>query len=181
MRLIVNVLLFFCLVAPAFSEVIWEQNFDDYDDWTHTQPTGSSDYSAYEGEGTIPPNFHSIRDAGSFYTDKGNNNFYIDNTNYRGASGKSLTFWIESDTRGGGGAGWSSDSILGINLSTGYNELYIQYWIKYQSGWQWDNSSTENESKNSISVTHWRGGDPFVFFSDGNQRPIADLHLVKFG
>lgn len=163
-----------CVVPRlSYGDVIFQENFDSQNDWQLTQPIGSSTaISAYRGESTIPPNFHSYRIQGSAYNNNQRNSIIIDSTNARGRSGKAMTFWNESgDTNCDAGGGWCSDNQIGIYLPDGYNELYISFYIKFQKGWKWSNESSVMQK--FYRATHWHGNSPYLFFNDGNQRPLS--------
>lgn len=170
---ILLILVFTALPQPAQSEIVFEENFDSQPDWELTQPLGSnSAISAYRGESSIPPGFHSYRIQGSSYQTNRHNSIIIDSTNARGGSGKAITFWNEAgDTNCDAGGGWCSDNQIGISLPKGYNELYVRFYIKFQYGWKWSNESSVMHK--IYRVTHWEGGSPYLFFSNGNQHPLS--------
>ncbi len=161
------------LAQSSQGEIIFEENFDSQPDWQLTQPIGSNTaISSYNGENTIPTGFHSYRIQGSSYQNNQHNSIIIDNTNARGGLGKGMTFWNESgDTNCDSGGGWCSDNQIGIHLPNGHNELYVSYYIKFQSNWKWSNEASIMEK--IWRVSHYHGGSPYIFFSNGNQHPLA--------
>jgi hypothetical protein len=163
-------------IPTGGSKIVFQDNFDGHNIWTVTQPSGSTAKSAYQGETSILSGYHSYYVAGSYYSNPKNNSLILDNFNYRGCSGKGLTFWNESDTRGDG---WASDNHqIGISLPKGYDELYARFYIKFQPGWKW---AANADSKQKIAgFTHYHGQSPFQYLSGGNQHPIAGLHIAKY-
>lgn len=160
--------------STCFSEIIFEDNFDGHDDWVIEQPVAPTAANAYQGESSILPGYHSYYIAGSYYANKGMNSLILDNSNFRGLSGKALTFWNESDLRGDG---WASDNQIGIYLPKGYDEMYISFYIKFQPGWKW---ATTDADQKILRASHYHGDSPFKYFADGNQHPLANLNIVKF-
>lgn len=163
------------LCSAGYSEILFQDSFDGHNNWTVKQPSGSTADSAYQGETSVLSGYHSYYVAGSYYSNPKNNSLILDTYNYRGDSGKGLTFWNESDTRGDG---WASDNQLGVSLPKGYDDLYARFYIKFQPGWKWT-SSADSEQK-IARFTHYHGKSPFQYFSGGNQHPIAGLHIAKF-
>lgn len=156
-------------------EILHQDNFDLHEDWTINQPIAPFAATAHQGEESILDGYHSYYIAGSYYTDIGNNSLILNQFNHRGVSGKGLTFWNESDTRGDG---WASDNQLGVYLPEGYDELYARFYIKFQPGWRWTH---DGESEQKLArFTHYHGGSPFQYFEGGNQHPIAGLHIAKY-
>ena len=165
----------FISLQICFAEVIFHDNFDTHPDWELQQPLGGTNaLQAYNGEASIPTGYHSYRISGSYFSDPGNNSIIINSVNARNGSGKSITFWNESNDRGDG---WASDNQLGIYFPKGYSEVYVRFYIRFQEGWQWN--STQAYEK-IFRMTHYHGGSPYVFFSDGNQHPIAGAHIARY-
>ncbi len=100
------------------------------------------------------------------------NTLTINNSQYRGASGKSAIFWQE----GRFGGDWCSDEQL-IKTFSEQSEVWVGFWIKFQPGWVWK-ANSENYAK-IIRFTHYHGGSPISYFEGGNMRPIAGMHLYQ--
>ncbi len=82
-----------------------------------------------------------------------------------GGQGKSAVFWRESH----GGKDWNSDGTLHRYFDQGYDELYIEFWIKFDSNITIGN----NESSKIFRVESWNGeGSEFQGFIGGNLGPM---------
>ena len=176
------IILCLIVIVPIYSwgEILFTTNFDNYQDWSPMQGTAYYSCSSYSwSEQCIPPppGFSGYNVQGTFYTSPGHNTLNIDSTNHRGATGKALTYWNESN---GGGGEWASDGMLFIHLnSTGYEELYVRFYIKFQPGWQW--STSAEPMQKFFRITNYDGiGSPFKFFQDGSHHPAFFADLAKF-
>jgi hypothetical protein len=170
------------LSNQAQAEIIWQENFDSQSDWELTQSTTGDTISSWQGESNIPPNFNFIRIAPSVYDENNqHNSMMINNSNYRGSSGKGLTFWVESgDQTCGSGAHWCSDSLLGINLTgdittpdgttrDGYEELWVKLYIKFDTAWDMRETRSTFPMHKMLRTEWWSGGHaPWIYFGDGD-------------
>jgi len=166
----------------AQAEVIWQENFDNQDNWELEQSTSDVVISSWQGENNIPPNFNFIRIAPSVYDENNqHNSMIIDSSNHRGIAGKGLTFWVESgDQSCGSGAHWCSDSLLGVNLTDatatdgvtrdGYEEIWVKLYIKFDS--EWDMKVTRNTfPMHKFFRTEWWSGEfaPWSYFNGSSR------------
>jgi len=103
--LVLLILLVLCSLSFA-DTVVFQDNFDSHADWQSPEQNYSSgsDDSEQDGDhdtpctscpqdGAVYSGLYSARASWSDY--RGNRTMNIDNTNYRGASGKGLTFYME--------------------------------------------------------------------------------------
>jgi hypothetical protein len=163
------------------AEILWQENFDSQADWQLTQPQApAQSLSAWQGESTIPPNFDMYYIRAYEIDENQHNSIIISSTNARGGTGKAATFWNESCSES---SSWQSDNQIGTNLpeSQGYNEIWVQSWIKFDPTWQF---STTNSSQDKMGrVGHYDGtGSPFQFGgSNGNVQPMMIWGLSKWG
>ncbi len=171
----------FCL-SILFSQCSWgailfEDNFDNHDDWGPVQPSsGQMSEECGIGCTTAPDGYAGWRMQASAYNNSKNSTMEIDSTNYRGASGKALTYWSELCDN----CGWASDGLLNIELdSVGFPELYVRLFIKFQPGWQWATSTSPIQK--FLHISHFNGGNPFTFFQDGSHGPLFIPDLAKWG
>ena len=153
--------------------VIFEDNFDDHSFWSPNQTLTS--FAFWNNEAHIPRGFHSYRVQGSLYDNIGNNTIIIDNSNFRGSSGKAITFWNESASDR---STWASDGLLGLNLTEDYEELYVRFFIKFDPNWQWNTG--ESPQQKFFRASHWNGSNPFVMFADGAHQPMVIHGLAKW-
>ncbi len=168
----------FIFSQVSYGTVLFEDNFDSHTDWSPTQLVGSN-VSCWGNCSTDPTGYDGYFIQMTSFTSAGHNTMTIDSTNHRGASGKGLTYWSESCSPcAGGGSGWGSDGLLNINLSPGYTDLYTRFFIKFQPGWQW--STSQSPMQKFIHISHYKGGDPFKYFTGGNHQPIAVADLAKY-
>ena len=176
-----NKIIALCFVAGILSlsfsdnimaEVIFEENFDSQADWQIAQGYGGNDAKSAVEDSTVPPGFYTYRIQDSSYPNNTHNSIIIDSTIARGGVGKGITFWNESgDTNCDYGGGWCSDNEIGIRLPNGYNELWTRYYMKFDPTWKWSNEASIMIKL--FRVTHYHGGNPFVFFEGGNQHPLV--------
>lgn len=169
---IITLLLLSC-VSYIYSEVIFEDDFNNQPDWQIQQRKAPLADLAYRGESTIPPKWFFYYVAGSYFNNSGHNSLIIDDSHYRGKVGKGVTFWVEADSRNDG---WASDSQLGVNF-TGQNDVYIRFYIKYDPNWQW--ASGKQSLEKVVRFTHYWGASPIKYFQDGNQHPIGQVNIAK--
>ncbi len=184
MNLITLLLLNLILLSfPAFSNstVVFEDNFDNHPDWSPTQGYG-------QGSGTIncnpgscssaPSGYIAYRIQGSEYIDKKQNTMNIDSTNYRGSSGKGFTYYNEVCDR----CGWASDGLLAVKLASptsGFSELYVRHYIKFQPSWIWN--TTESPMIKMLHVfSHDGTGSVWDYFAPTPNKPLFIARPAKF-
>ena len=103
---------------------------------------------------------------GSGYNNAQNNTLNIDTSNHRGSSGKSLTYWSEVQD-----ALWATSGLLNLKLNpAGYSELYIRFYIKFQTGWKWRNTGQEPMQKFFKSYTLGWNRSLLGFFSTSSNK-----------
>jgi len=167
---------FLCAIATIFifpsylfSAVIFQDNFDNLDDWQPAHGTKCS-YSGTPGCDNVPGNWTYYVNDEMWEEPTYEGTIRINSDNYRGGSGKGYTQWNESNN-GNSGDGWGADGILAKNLGADYNEIYVRFYIKFQSDFSW---GTADENKIKIfRAYHYDGsGNVFAYFSGGNSAPI---------
>lgn len=175
MRLLTILATILLSVATAHSEILFETNFDSIADWEPNQPIVTRD-TCWDGgnEGTcvgsavVPEGFDgwTLEDS-KFATSKGC--VKITNGNYRGGSGKALTFTDENVLN----AGWFNDKILSVKLGADYEEIWVTFWMYFEPGFTW--STANSPGHKFVRITHYKGGlsNPFIFFAAGNQQPVT--------
>ncbi|WP_281999185.1 Ig-like domain-containing protein [Geotalea uraniireducens] len=139
----------------CYGAVVFEDNFDSQTDWNvNGQYEGSecsvssctsSSYPANWNFYRTVPGSTGLNPVASIRRLPGN---LADHTS---GSGKAYIVYNESVS----GVNWPGDGIIGkyFGSTANYNELYIRFWLRTQSGWQ---SATSAQSK-IFRVTHWRG------------------------
>ncbi len=173
-------------VGTSFAQVIFEDNFDSQADWWPTcLQCGNNDAGYNNGadlDGT-PAGWSYWRNEeywnpypSSGATPNSHPSLEVSDANHYGSSGKALTNWHESQPNSNG---WGSDAILAKYLGSNYKELYVQFKIKLQPGWQW---ASGTPSEKMFRVFHWdteTKGQGLFFKNDtvGTEAPlvISDL------
>jgi hypothetical protein len=145
-----QVLMLFCLFAlafPCYGGVVFEDNFDSSPDWNtagqyegnecsplgvgapssnicpaNTYPQNWSGYRSVPGTAGLNPVVSIGRPP--------------DNVDHTTGTGKAAVIRSESVA----GVNWPGDGILLKYFGAEYNEVYIQFWLKAQSGWKFDTS-----------------------------------------
>lgn len=174
MRIISTFIIFIFLITSAQAGVVFEDNFDDHDDWSPTQPPlGQSSYDCGASCSTQPDGYHSYYIKHSVYNPAGNNTININNSQYRGGSGKAFIHWSESDS----GSNWPADGQLSLELPSEYTEIYVRFYIKFQSDWEWATGMSPGQKFSRTS--HYVGGSPFSYHDPRNQRPLSTALLNK--
>ena len=144
-------------------------------DWSPTQQQGAVNCRSDYGCSTAPQGYAGYRLAGSVYSSSGNDTINISSANRRGISGKGFTFWNEVCDS----CGWASDGLLDIKLNqSGYSELYVRFFIKFQPGWQW--STSVSPIQKFFRISHYKGGNPFVYGPSGSHGPLVITDLAKY-
>ncbi len=122
----------FLWAAPANAGVIFQDNFDSQADWTRTQPLNQLQTCWVNCN--VPSGWDHYYDGFSYCPGgPGNNNMYLNGVNFRGASGKGMTFWDESCVD----FVEDSDGNLGKFLGADYQEVYMRFYIKFSPTYQW--------------------------------------------
>ena len=125
--------------APVGAEVIFEENFDDQPDWTggmhpHTKS------SRFPPQDIIPEGWFAARHDPTWAPSKGHPDRHealeILSSNVdkaRGGEGKSMVHWRDSYDPGWNR--WNSESLLLKRFPGGYDELYVEFWIRFSPEW----------------------------------------------
>ena len=163
-RLTVLILFLLYIICPinAFAGVIYQQNFDSLAEWSPAQPQKFLSPT----EPSAPPSFYSAVVAPSIYeNDAKHNTMNITGSSSEfayGGTGKSFVYWNETEEPNGD---WDSDGLISIKLTNnwndGYDELWITYYIKFQSGWRWHDDGIISPSQDCrqkfLHVSHYTG------------------------
>lgn len=160
--------------TTAFGEVVFEDDFDAHSDWSPTQQSSSIDSeSCSVGDCSIPDGYGGWRLGGG----EGNNNtLNIGAANARGGTGKAFTIWDESV------GGYVNDGLLDIALDEdGYYELFVRFYLKFQSGWLWDADASTGHK--FLHVTHYDpllGSTRYDFFHASQNKPRYVFQLDRY-
>ena len=170
---------FTVIAGPGYCEVLFQDNFDSHPDWSPNQRTMSQ--GSYECWGasclTTPAEYIGYRVGKSSFIPVGHNTINIDSSQHRGPTGKAFVLWSESATN----PSWPSDGLLCVLLEKGYPELYVRFYIKFQSNWQWKAAASSQQK--FFRISHYRnsGGNPFGMKAEQHPMFIADLRKGHSG
>lgn len=119
--------------------ILFEDNFNSRPDWSPVQNfDGKTCKLGDNCSDPIPDGYYDYRIAGyevCSNLDGLHDTLNINSLNARGGSGKGLTVWNEACLSRSGS--WGSDGLLGVDFAP-QNEVYVRFWIKFQSDWQWE-------------------------------------------
>jgi hypothetical protein len=131
-------LIFFASLSPinAPGAILFEDNFDSQADWnvnheydgecSYPCPTAPAGWNAAR---MVPGNAQFIHPTGSVQRMPGG---LPDHTGT--GTGKAYVIWAESNNT----INWLGDSLLAKVFPQDHPEIYFRFWIRTQSGWQWD-------------------------------------------
>ena len=184
---LINKLVQFSLISSFFispdfghTEILFEDNFDNHPDWTVTQQLYPNRISCTSTEtcSTPPPTgYAGYTVQGSPYTPVGHNTININSDNHRGTTGKGLTMWNES----GATTYWWSDGLLVVTLPQEYSELYVQFYVKFQSNWEWADNGKSLFQK-MFRIAHCSNYNEMFNMQPYNQpMVISDLYKGNSG
>lgn len=168
------------MISQGMGQIIFSDNFDSHSNWSPTQKTGGQVNAASSSDSQELPSgggydYYCI--DGSSYSDKGENTLNIDSHVFMGTSGKAFIFYSEKQNTNG----WGNDGLLGIQLpggETGYNEIFIRFYVKFQAGWRWQ--SNADIGQKMLHVAHHKSSDSKqAFFSITENKPRAFFKIYK--
>jgi len=162
----------------ASGEVVFKENFDDQPDWTSTM-FSTVNIQKKSGGDVLPEGWNLIYQGTKWSPETGYKGSHaslelldqnVDKA--RGQSGKSAVMWRESYSRGW--KNWASDSQLWKHLEGGYEELYVEFYIRFSPNWwQRDLDNTGSWASKIFRVGSWDGVGDEVNGAAGSLGPIA--------
>lgn len=164
--------------APVGAEVIFEENFDDQPDWHSAM--NSSDRVQSATTHIIPEGWYSIRQDPTWAPSVGHPDKHesieilaTNSDKARGGQGKSMVSWRDSYDPGWNR--WNSESMMVKYLPDGYDELYVEFWIRFSDEWTREHISGKPSAASKIfRISSWSGvSSEYTAFSGGNLGPIA--------
>lgn len=170
-------LLMLCTTASA--AVVFQENFDNQADWSVSQRTDTAT-SCYSNC-SVPTGWTGYYNGLSYCPGgPGNNNMYIRSANARGGTGKAITYYDESCVD----YFEDSDGQLFKDFGQEYDELYIRFYIKFQTGYQWENDLNNPPQHKLIHLQHYCGsGNPFAYRGQTNydcNKPFAIVGIYIY-
>lgn len=174
--------------ATVVAQTLFEEDFDTQPDWTSTMHSLRNAQEANNGD-VIPKYWDKIYQRTEWSPEKGfadnHSTLEILSSNSekaRDGMGKSAVFWRESFSLGW--KNWASDAQFIKILDDYYDEIYIEFWIRFSPNW-WQRDS--NNYGNWISKIFRVGsysGDGIIFNGAGGEvgpRFIWSYKKDKFG
>jgi hypothetical protein len=145
--------------SPVFAEILFQDNFDSSPDWQsqqtiHKSQPGGTDiaWGMTRSDNCTtycpPQGWTSYRAASSYWIDDRRKDTYVlSSEGARGGSGKGITYNVEVTGDYGAWSGGSLDIWLG---ETGHSELYVRYYLKFNSNWEWTNPEQNEHSQQKL-------------------------------
>lgn len=172
----------------GFSELIFAESFDNQPDWHSAMHSDAGTQRA--STHVIPEGWYSIRQDPTWAPSEGHPDRHEsieilsrNSHKARGGSGKSMVSWRDSHNPGWNR--WNSESMMLKYFPEGYDEIYVEFWIRFSDQWTRDHvSGVPAATSKLFRVSSWSGeGSEYSAFGDGNLGPIAlwDYSLNSYG
>ena len=164
--------------APVGAEVIFEENFDDQPDWHSAMH--SSDGTQRATTHLIPEGWYSIRQDPTWAPSEGHPDRHesieileSNSDKARGGKGKSMVSWRDSYNPGWNR--WNSESMMLKYFPEGYDELYVEFWIRFSDEWTRKHvSGVPSATSKLFRISSWNGvPSEYSAFGGGNLGPIV--------
>ena len=166
-----------CLGWGLSSEgaVIFEDNFDSQPEWSKTAVPGASNECDYLPCTGAPNNWTTWRAAPWEMPVRPpisiTSSIAPDHTTGAGKAFFVQVQNINSDPN------FASDAIIAKKFSQDYQELYIRFWLRTQTGWNW--SPNINNAHKIIHLFHYDGvGNFFQNGTSGSESPLTFFDLA---
>jgi len=174
--------------APVGAEVIFEENFDDQPDWHSAMH--STDGTQRATTHIIPEGWYSIRQDPTWAPSEGHPDRHesieileSNSDKARGGKGKSMVSWRDSHDPGWNR--WNSESMMLKYFPEGYDELYVEFWIRFSDEWTRTHvSGLPSATSKLFRISSWSGvPSEYSAFGGGNLGPIAlwDYTVNSYG
>lgn len=157
---------------------IFEDNFDAHDDFEN--PVENYYCSA---PNCSVSGWTSLRVVERFHPVDDNDpsleaNFQLSAEQARGGTGKALKLYDESY---GNSGQWGSDILLSKKFDQGYNDLYVEFWVKFQPGYRWhllEAGHGQNSAK-IMRISHRQEGSfPSTYGANGSHGPMSLMNII---
>uniref|UniRef100_C6DZV1 Fibronectin type III domain protein n=1 Tax=Geobacter sp. (strain M21) TaxID=443144 RepID=C6DZV1_GEOSM len=163
-------------LQTASAQVLFSDSFDNRADWSVPYTSSDQTCNTETGCTNVPAGYYGYYISRSVITPATGRGLYLDSVNRRGASGKGLTFWDQSD----GALNWTSGMQIGVDFAP-QREVYLRYWIKMQTGYVYYKGPDGSMMRKLNHISHYvYNGKPFTFFSDGGHHPTT-VNQLRFG
>ena len=178
-------------LASSFSnaKVLFEESFDDQPDWTPVL-NGSTDGTQRASSHVIPEGWYSIRHDPTWAPSTGHPDRHetieilaSNSDKARGGRGKSMVSY--RDSHDPGWKRWNSESMMVKYFPEGYDQLYVEFWIRFDNDWTRQRiSGVPDPTSKLFRISSWRGnGSEYQAFGGGDLGPIAlwDYTVNSYG
>ncbi len=154
--------------------VIFQDGFDDQPDWTSAMH--STDRVQIAGTHTIPEGWYAVRQDPYWSESAGYPGgrevieiLAANSAKARGGSGKSFVAYRDHTQTPDY---WASDSILAKYFAEGFDEIYAEFYVRFQEGW------TPEGGGKLFRVSSW-SGSPDIF-GYGNDRENGPTFFLDY-
>lgn len=170
----VNLSVAYRAVSQTPAGVIFQDNFDSQPDWTSTMHSTAQAQDIYKGD-ILPDGWTGIYQTTDWspetgYPDKhATLEILAANTDKaRGGTGKSAVMWRESTAQD-----WDSDSDLIKVFDQDYEEIYIEFQIRFSDNWICRDPDPVRVLSKMMRIFHWdRVGDLYSGIADNAVGPM---------
>lgn len=161
-------------ISGVSAEIVFQEDFDEQPDWTSGMHSSERAQVVSNGD-TLPENWFSTYQDPSWAPSLGHPDAHEsieilskNSSKARGGVGKSYVGWRDSTT--GPGWRWNSDSQLTKYFPEGYDELFVEFWIKFSPDWT---PNGDTGITKLFRISHWNGeGSIYGFGSDRSNGPV---------
>jgi len=166
------------VASAANAEILFQEDFDNQPDWTSGMH--STDIVQRASTHTIPNDWYSIRQDPTWAPSIGDTDKHetieilaSNADKSRRGTGKSMVSWRESYDDGN--QRWTSESIMLKHFPEGYDQLYVEFWIRFDPNWSRLHVEGKPASYSKIfRISSWsKQGSEFEAFSSGNLGPMV--------
>lgn len=172
-----------CLVVSSFfyspfgwSDLIFQENFDDLQDFTSTMYTTTGAQRTSDGS-ILPQGWDALYNGTQWSPETG----YPDNhasleilsrnaDKAYGGTGKSAVMWRESFSKGW--KNWASDSQFMKYLDKGYDELYVEFYIQFSDNF-YGRDDESNYTSKIFRIGSWSGQGSEFNGAAGDLGPVV--------
>lgn len=157
----------------SMAEIVFEENFDDQPDWTSGLDENGHDRVQFASTNTsFPDGWFACYQDPAWAPSVGHNDRHesieileINSDKARGGTGKSYVGW--RDSYNPGWKYWASDSSLLKYFPEGYNQLYVEFWIRFSPDW----TTVAGPGSKLFRISSWsEQNSPFQAFGDTENR-----------
>ncbi len=163
---------------------IFEDNFDAQNDFEN--PTGNYSCNTQDGSCSTIEGWTSLQVGNDRFHPVDDNdpnleaNFQLSMEQARGGTGKALKLYDESF---GNSGQWGSDILLTKKFDQGYEDLYVEMWVKFQPNYRWhllESGHGQNSAK-ILRIGHRQEGSfSSTFGSNGGYGPLTFTNIMAW-